>query len=1098
MGNIKQMTDSNEISRMNEKNYNTEIVMMSTATVAATTTATTEPSIIIETTAEEMKKSQCQKIKNQCEILNSITLFSPQQILEGQLLSSSPSTFSTTLKSSSSTSSSSIVSKIPSLESSSLSPLPSSSSLSLHSSSSSSLISSSLPSSTKKITLTTALSPSSTISTSILSVLSSYPALNFQPTMNFYKRIAISILVILEVLLVPVYAGPVNVRHHRMIRDIYMDLENNRPTASSQNDTQQDGTCLLDGIITKRATIHCETKPGCKAIQKTGYCCPEYQCECEKDGKLYSNGETLPDQYQTPCKVCFCKGGEIVCTNVTCYKRDDCEPKYIPGRCCPEYDNCPPLEIGKATTSKIVTGIPHNIETTDNSLQKVDQTSAASIKHPLTVHSQQTNEMPLHNPLNITIKEITKVEEIRITDAPKSTILQVHTTPNPLSNGVTNHKNGGISSTSTHVNTSLKDSQQQSLNSIEGKTIEDEIISPVAVSIPSTGESQLLNPENTKLTLVETKTILFPYNNNDKISTTIIPPSPSYSPNSIHTTETNKVLISDNNLLNGEESIKIVRHASVPTNANGENNIVQISHKTNEKGLLAGDLSNEQIGEQVVIFDKNGESKPITVFGIKGLQRGDVIEDPSLSANSNRFDDNVAKKKNKTKGSSSKEYDSNESGDIDPIQASSSDDFVRVVIGSTTENINDISNSSEEYNFTRAGEDEIYEPVLYEAFDSSSVSPSVSNSSEETFEPVHYTPEPGEIFDSIHYTPEPEAGENQSNETSDETKIYDTVYHTNDEEKVYETVYHDLENDTISTNGPENVSSEPFPFEAEDEDVNPAYPKIPEDLSIHHKINGAADYLEGNTETKSLVSHNGATIKEEPRSVIDSIHIIEDTSILSDKLKSHNNNNNNNNNNIKSHDNYDNLINLENDTSFNDIIPLSINPEPRVPGEPCLIPEWERINGTNHESRCNHTQSLIDSSIEDYPAMGLTLLKGNDSWPTSSEMDLEYGSGSGMGSIINLSSANLINNREPTTRNPNKIIDIDDFDGGSGNNININSNDTNSIINDPKNDAESLKLDDDDNNHGSGVSGISGIGIAEEINKKSAKSFYGFDSFIFY
>lgn len=64
--------------------------------------------------------------------------------------------------------------------------------------------------------------------------------------------------------------------------------------------------------------------------------------ECEKDGKTYGNGEKLVNS-ESPCQVCYCQGGEFSCNNVTCYIRNDCEPKYIPGRCCPEYDNCPPL-----------------------------------------------------------------------------------------------------------------------------------------------------------------------------------------------------------------------------------------------------------------------------------------------------------------------------------------------------------------------------------------------------------------------------------------------------------------------------------------------------------------------------------------------------------------------------------------------------------------------------------------------------------------------------------------------------------------------------------------------------------------------------------
>lgn len=106
---------------------------------------------------------------------------------------------------------------------------------------------------------------------------------------------------------------------------------------------------------------------------------PLSTADCEKDGKTYSNGDKLVDP-ETPCTVCYCQGkclllcymlfwlygheklakfsniffffssficlviiiaGEILCSPVTCFHRDDCSPKYISGVCCPEYDNCP-------------------------------------------------------------------------------------------------------------------------------------------------------------------------------------------------------------------------------------------------------------------------------------------------------------------------------------------------------------------------------------------------------------------------------------------------------------------------------------------------------------------------------------------------------------------------------------------------------------------------------------------------------------------------------------------------------------------------------------------------------------------------------------
>lgn len=38
--------------------------------------------------------------------------------------------------------------------------------------------------------------------------------------------------------------------------------------------------------------------------------------------------------------MCYCNGGEIVCTSIVCYTRNDCQGYYLPGDCCPKYDNC--------------------------------------------------------------------------------------------------------------------------------------------------------------------------------------------------------------------------------------------------------------------------------------------------------------------------------------------------------------------------------------------------------------------------------------------------------------------------------------------------------------------------------------------------------------------------------------------------------------------------------------------------------------------------------------------------------------------------------------------------------------------------------------
>ncbi|KAM7312735.1 hypothetical protein ISCGN_009640 [Ixodes scapularis] len=71
---------------------------------------------------------------------------------------------------------------------------------------------------------------------------------------------------------------------------------------------------------------------------------------CEQDGKQYKDGDVVPSP-QSPCYVCFCQGSSIRCTLVACQFRGDCEPRYVPGECCPRYDHCPPLEDASTTTA---------------------------------------------------------------------------------------------------------------------------------------------------------------------------------------------------------------------------------------------------------------------------------------------------------------------------------------------------------------------------------------------------------------------------------------------------------------------------------------------------------------------------------------------------------------------------------------------------------------------------------------------------------------------------------------------------------------------------------------------------------------------------
>ncbi|XP_068629399.1 uncharacterized protein [Battus philenor] len=150
-------------------------------------------------------------------------------------------------------------------------------------------------------------------------------------------------------------------------------------------------TCARGGVQCARQ--RCEPRPGCKALHRPDHCCPTYQCECEQEGRVYGNGEKLVDPAD-PCRVCYCQGGEVVCRRIACFVRDDCTPRRVPGRCCPEYDNCPLR--GVTTIPGIATAMP-NIPTFEDISASV---LPSAVKEPI---KQE-----------ITIKEITPVSEIPV------------------------------------------------------------------------------------------------------------------------------------------------------------------------------------------------------------------------------------------------------------------------------------------------------------------------------------------------------------------------------------------------------------------------------------------------------------------------------------------------------------------------------------------------------------------------------------------------------------------------------------------------------------------------------------------------------------
>ncbi|XP_045475459.1 uncharacterized protein LOC123681236 [Harmonia axyridis] len=233
-------------------------------------------------------------------------------------------------------------------------------------------------------------------------------------------------------LIIAVNAGPAS---RRIEREVYPEIE-------ADGDVNQSQVCIVGDLVygineavpseqpclkckCQPPGVQCEAlrcankKPGCKMVHRPNECCPDYQCECEYKGRLYSNGERLEISPGDECKVCYCRGGEIKCADLSCYVRNDCEGKQVPGQCCPKYDHCPTrdsLEKGVTNaTFSLNPATPEENTFTNKPTTNVDLQPPQDVDNkiqPDVVDSLQNSK--------ITIQEIIpEILEIPITSNPK-------------------------------------------------------------------------------------------------------------------------------------------------------------------------------------------------------------------------------------------------------------------------------------------------------------------------------------------------------------------------------------------------------------------------------------------------------------------------------------------------------------------------------------------------------------------------------------------------------------------------------------------------------------------------------------------------------
>ncbi|XP_073944528.1 uncharacterized protein [Choristoneura fumiferana] len=172
--------------------------------------------------------------------------------------------------------------------------------------------------------------------------------------------------------------------------------------------------CAAGGVTC--APERCQPRPGCKALHRPDHCCPTYQCECEQEGRVYGNGEKLVDP-EDPCRVCYCQGGEVVCRRIACFLRDDCQPRHVKGRCCPEYDNCPLR--GVTAIPGLVPSVPNISTVEDAAASAVPTSPKENIKQEITIKEiTPVSEIPVIT--DVKIKEILPIPSIEVPDYPSS------------------------------------------------------------------------------------------------------------------------------------------------------------------------------------------------------------------------------------------------------------------------------------------------------------------------------------------------------------------------------------------------------------------------------------------------------------------------------------------------------------------------------------------------------------------------------------------------------------------------------------------------------------------------------------------------------
>lgn len=691
-----------------------------------------------------------------------------------------------------------------------------------------------------------------------------------------------------------------------------------------------------------------------------------------------------------------------------------------------------------------------------NNIPAVTSTATANNSNDRDSILQLANE----NPLGIKIKEITKPEEIRITDDKpkpfnpfKSTTTTTTTTTTTSTTTIasttasldvtteTEAKTSTESSTITLTTETLKESKELSTedtNQSPNHGEQDNVDNDVSIDNNSSDAPSSPPPPPPVKALVEPDTLL----NSGADSNSIADDASNKSVRQIveHSTSSTDI-----------DQFSDVNDFSSTTEFSTESNVLNDASTTEHGEEI--DLTSSSTPQNVVFVRHGGKTEPFHISGTDGLQRVEELEMDvsSTTENDNSYNGQESTPEDiETSSNDGISSGSSETPSIESSTPTTSEPETFSESGTVSLSIEKKLDKSLESNDSIGIDNLSNNSIEVSTLDDGIESSSEFASSERVYQTVYYggdeksstaSPSGENVYDTVYYPPSSTEDSSESSSTID--SFADTSSSTTN--GGFSTT--DESTSVTATESQSTVKSTTS-FEEEPDvtpDENPYYPvDIPVDVSIH-KIQEVSEQEEKRRLPSKVLDDTFVSSTVGPTcDECDDVKIMESSSTQGPSPSDQE---------IKS-------------SHINDII------ESRVPGEPHLVPEWERRNSTEKASIIEASTTLGPPNDTETNVLNKTTSISNennvDKSNQSAALMLET-------TIAPIDSDEIYGRKEPTTErsttkgyaNTNDSDETLSSSSSSSSAQQLENSTTDGAL--PDDDAESIKLtssasNDDDTN----------------------------------